>query len=101
MFCQAIQWQKSFVVQLRRIKRRIFFQQSFNNQRTLLCTEAFQGKQLPHSAVKGQSKALHGIPGSNRLTPSVKAEGGLAKSTLSKTVNALFGWLCYAYCRLE
>ena len=37
------------------------------------------------------------VPGANRLTPSVKAEGGLAKSTLSKTVNALLGWLCYAH----
>ena len=45
----------------------------------------------------GQSKALHGILGSSRLTPSVKAEGGLAKSTLSKTVNALLCWLCYAH----
>lgn len=37
------------------------------------------------------------VPGANRLTPSVKAEGGLAKITLSKTVNALLGWLCYAH----
>lgn len=36
------------------------FQQSLNNKHTLLCTEAFQGKQLPHTALKGQSKALHG-----------------------------------------
>ena len=56
---QAIQWQISFVGHWRRIKRRVFFQQSLNNKHTLLCTEAFQGKQLPHSAVKGQSKALH------------------------------------------
>lgn len=37
------------------------------------------------------------VLGSGRLTPSVKAEGGLAKSTLNKTVNALLGWLCYAH----
>ena len=49
------------------------------------------------SGFKRGKARLCTVLGSGRLTPSVKAEGGLAKSTLSKTVNALLGWLCYAH----